>query len=58
MTGLLPLSFAFAAGAMLALVVVDLAPDAWRAGERLRAAGGAVLGGAVMLGCAAWLDVP
>ena len=43
---------------MLALVVVDLAPDAWRAGERLRAAGGAVLGGAVMLGCAAWLDVP
>jgi ZIP family zinc transporter len=36
-TGLLPLSFAFAAGAMLALVVVDLAPDAWRSGERLRA---------------------
>ena len=31
---LLPFSFGFAAGAMLALVAVDVAPDAWRPGGR------------------------
>ena len=41
---LLPFSFGFAAGAMLALVAVDVAPDAWRpggrrAGDRRRARG-------------------
>jgi zinc transporter, ZIP family len=56
--GLLPASFAFAAGAMLALVVVDLVPDAWHGAQRLRATLGAVAGAAVMLACAVLLDVP
>jgi ZIP family zinc transporter len=54
---LLPISFAFAAGAMLSLVVVDVAPDAWRSGGRLRASAGALAGGALMVACALWLDV-
>jgi ZIP family zinc transporter len=54
---LLPVSFAFAAGAMLALVAVDVAPDAWSAGQRSRASAGAVAGGALMVACAVLLDV-
>jgi ZIP family zinc transporter len=54
---LLPFSFAFAAGAMLALVVVDVGPDAWRAGGRMRATAGALAGGALMAAFAALLDV-
>jgi len=46
---LLPFSFAFAAGAMLALVVVELVPQAFVPGSRRRAAFGAVAGGALML---------
>jgi ZIP family zinc transporter len=54
---LLPFSFAFAAGAMLALVAVELAPEAfarrtWRVGLV-----GAIAGGALMLGLAAALGV-
>jgi ZIP family zinc transporter len=55
--GLLPFSFAFAAGAMLALVAVDVAPDAWRGGCRMRATAGAVAGGALMVALGVWLDV-
>ena len=46
---LLPFSFAFAAGAMLALVVVELVPQAFVRGSRRRAVLGAVAGGALML---------
>jgi ZIP family zinc transporter len=46
-TALLPISFAFAAGAMLALVVVEMAPGAWRA-DPLSATTGALLGAALM----------
>jgi zinc transporter, ZIP family len=54
---LLPVSFAFAAGAMLSLVIVDVAPDAWRPGGRVRAVAGALAGGALMIACAVSLDV-
>jgi ZIP family zinc transporter len=54
---LLPISFAFAAGAMLSLVAVDVAPDAWASGGRRRASAGALAGGAFMIACALWLDV-
>lgn len=54
---LLPVSFAFAAGAMLALVAVDVAPDAWSAGHRWRATAGAAAGGGFMVACALLLDV-
>lgn len=47
-TALLSISFAFAAGAMLALVVIEVAPGALRANPRLAIAGGAV-GAALML---------
>ena len=56
-TGLLPFSFAFAAGAMLALVVAELAPEAYRAGGRLAAAAGTTAGAALMLALAALLGV-
>jgi ZIP family zinc transporter len=56
-TALLPVSFAFAAGAMLALVVIDVAPDAWADGHRLRATAGAAAGAGVMVLCALALDV-
>lgn len=48
-TALLPLSFAFAAGAMLALVLVEVMPDALR-GNRAGAVAGFVAGALVMLG--------
>lgn len=52
-SALLPISFAFAAGAMLALVVIEVAPSALRDGPRRALAGGAV-GAALMLGLS-WL---
>ncbi len=56
-TGLLPVSFAFAAGAMLALVVVELAPQALGGRGRLLGAAGAVGGAVLMLGLSALLNV-
>lgn len=55
-TALLPISFAFAAGAMLALVVVEVAPSALRGNRRLAIAGGAV-GAALMLALSSVLGV-
>ena len=54
---LLPFSFAFAAGAMLALVAAELAPQAWRSGHHLLAAAGTAGGAGVMLLLAATLGV-
>ena len=53
---LLSFSFAFAAGAMLALVVVELLPGALRANRRMALAGTA-LGGVVMVALSAALGV-
>jgi zinc transporter, ZIP family len=53
---LLPISFGFAAGAMLALVAIELAPQAIRGSWRAACAGGA-LGAAAMLGLSAALGV-
>jgi zinc transporter, ZIP family len=55
-TALLPISFGFAAGAMLTLVAVELAPQALRADARLGISG-AVVGGLVMLGLSRALGV-
>ena len=55
--GLLPASFALAGGAMLALVVVDLLPDAWKHAGHGRVVAGATLGAAVMLATGAALGV-
>lgn len=55
--GLLPFSFAFAAGAMLALVFVELVPEAYAAGGRIAAAAGTALGAVLMLVLAALLGV-
>ena len=55
-TALLPISFAFAAGAMLALVIVQVAPSALRDDRRLAIAGAAV-GAAVMLVLSSLLGV-
>ena len=55
-TALLPVSFAFAAGAMLALVIVSVFPDAWRERRRDAVAGG-LAGGAFMLALSAVLGV-
>jgi ZIP family zinc transporter len=54
---LLPFSFAFAAGAMLALVVVELAPQAYVRGRMPAAVTGTVAGAALMLVLAALLGV-
>jgi zinc transporter, ZIP family len=54
---LLPFSFAFAAGAMLALVAVELVPQAWQPGHRAMAAAGALCGAASMVLLAATLGV-
>lgn len=54
---LLPFSFAFAAGAMLALVVVELVPEAYARGGRILAAAGSAAGALVMLLLAAALGV-
>jgi ZIP family zinc transporter len=47
--GILPASFAFAAGAMLALVVLELVPQAVRPHAWLRAGAGSAAGAAAML---------
>ncbi|MFP5362983.1 MAG: ZIP family metal transporter [Thermoleophilia bacterium] len=54
---LLPASFALAGGAMLALVVVDLLPDAWQHASHVGVLGGTALGAAVMLLVGAALGV-
>jgi zinc transporter ZupT len=56
-SALLPVSLAFAAGAMLSLVAVDIVPDALATGGRVRAAIGAAAGAAFMIACAVGLDV-
>jgi ZIP family zinc transporter len=56
-SGLLPISFALAGGAMLALVVIDLLPDAWQHASHERVVAGTVLGAAVMLAVGAVLQV-
>jgi ZIP family zinc transporter len=56
-TGLLPLSFTFAAGAMLALVVVEMVPQAFVPGGRLKAVLGSAAGAAVMVVLALLLGV-
>lgn len=48
-TSLLPLSFAFAAGAMLALIVVELLPKAYAGRDRLGPSAGLAAGAALML---------
>jgi len=55
--GLLPVSFALAGGAMLALVVVDLLPDAWAHASHRRVAAGTALGAILMLVIGAALQV-
>ena len=52
-SGLLPISFAFAAGAMLALVVIEVAPTALR-DDRAKAIAGGAVGAGVMLALS-WL---
>ncbi len=55
--GLLAPSFALAGGAMLALVAVDLLPDAWRHAPHARVVAGTVAGALLMLAVGAALDV-
>jgi zinc transporter, ZIP family len=54
---LLPFSFAFAAGAMLCLVVVELVPEAFKRGTLWLSFAGMAAGAALMLGLAALLGV-
>jgi ZIP family zinc transporter len=54
---LLPFSFAFAAGAMLCLVLVELAPEAFRRGSRRLSLAGTAAGALLMLALAAVLGV-
>jgi zinc transporter, ZIP family len=54
---LLPFSFAFAAGAMLALVAVELVPQALATGRWGRTLAGALIGGALMVALAAAIGV-
>ena len=54
---LLPFSFAFAAGAMLSLVVAELVPQAWRSGHHGLAGAGAAAGAGLMIVLAATLGV-
>ena len=56
-SGLLPFSFGFAAGAMLALVVVELAPQAFTRERWRSASAGAAVGAAAMLLLAALVGV-
>jgi len=55
--GLLPFSFAFAAGAMLALVAVEILPQAYAGASRFGPSLGFGLGAALMLALAAVLGV-
>jgi ZIP family zinc transporter len=54
---LLPVSFAFAAGAMLALVLVELVPQAFGSATWRGAAAGTAIGSAIMLALSAALGV-
>jgi ZIP family zinc transporter len=54
---LLPFSFAFAAGAMLALIVVELLPQAYSGPQRLGPSAGIAAGAAVMLALSLALGV-
>ena len=54
---LLPVSFAFAAGAMLALTVTDLLPEALRRGGRATGVVGIVVGALTMVAAGEWLAV-
>jgi ZIP family zinc transporter len=54
---LLPFAFAFAAGAMLALVVIEIVPQAWRAGHHRLTASGVTVGAGLMIALAATLGV-
>jgi zinc transporter, ZIP family len=54
---LLPFSFAFAAGAMLTLIAVELLPSAYADGHRLGASAGLLAGAALMLGLSSLLGV-
>jgi zinc transporter, ZIP family len=54
---LLPFSFGFAAGAMLAIVVVELIPEAFKARTRALGLAGTAIGAGLMLGLAALLGV-
>lgn len=56
-SGLLPFSFAFAAGAMLALIALELLPQAYSGGARGAPSIGVAAGAAVMLGLSALLVV-
>jgi ZIP family zinc transporter len=56
-TGLLPLSFGFAAGAMLALVLIEMVPQAFAPGGRTKALLGSSVGAAAMLVLALVLGV-
>lgn len=56
-TGLLPVSFGFAAGAMLALVAVELLPQAFTRSSWRSALGGVVAGAALMVGLSAAVGV-
>jgi len=56
-SGLLPFSFAFAAGAMLALIVVEMLPKAYARSRLLGPSVGVALGAAVMLGLSFALGV-
>lgn len=55
--GLLPLSFAFAAGAMLALIVVEMLPTAFAGGARAGPGAGIVGGAGLMLALSLLLGV-
>ncbi len=56
-SGLLPISFAFAAGAMLALIAIEMAPRAYATGRPWGASTGALVGAGVMLGLSVALGV-
>lgn len=56
-SALLPLSFAFAAGAMLALIVVEMLPKAYAGADRTVPSAGLLGGAALMLGLSLLLGV-
>lgn len=56
-SGLLPFSFAFAAGAMLALIAVEVLPQAFARRRPLQPSAGLALGAAIMLGLSFALGV-
>jgi ZIP family zinc transporter len=56
-SGLLPFSFAFAAGAMLALIAVELLPQAYAGPRRLGPSAGVAVGAALMLALSLLLGV-